>query len=166
MEGYLEKQSSENPKLWKKRWFVMQESKLFYYKTQSDVKEQKPTDETCCGVISMENIDSVTTAVRRLATLAEEEDEAPACPGHLCLTPPRLVVANLHLRPLPHSPDVLLQKDFGVAAFQIRMESRRYVLRAESKDMVRGLLFAAAVVRGTWRTDVYLAVAVDARVAL
>ncbi|KAG6951137.1 hypothetical protein JG687_00013802 [Phytophthora cactorum] len=94
MEGYLEKQSSENPKLWKKRWFVMQESKLFYYKSQGDVKEQKPTDDTCCGVISMENIDSVTTA-----------------------------------------------KDFGVAAFQIRMESRRYVLRAESKDMMHEWLF-------------------------
>ncbi|KAG2861639.1 hypothetical protein PC113_g6991 [Phytophthora cactorum] len=93
MEGYLEKQSSENPKLWKKRWFVMQESKLFYYKSQGDVKEQKPTDDTCCGVISMENIDSVTTA------------------------------------------------DFGVAAFQIRMESRRYVLRAESKDMMHEWLF-------------------------
>ncbi|KAF1781745.1 Protein phosphatase 2C family [Phytophthora cactorum] len=91
--GYLEKQSSENPKLWKKRWFVMQESKLFYYKSQGDVKEQKPTDDTCCGVISMENIDSVTTA------------------------------------------------DFGVAAFQIRMESRRYVLRAESKDMMHEWLF-------------------------
>ncbi|ETO72819.1 hypothetical protein, variant 2 [Phytophthora nicotianae P1976] len=94
MEGYLEKQSSEDPKLWKKRWFVMQESKLFYYKSQGDVKEQKPTDDTCCGVISMENIDSVTTA-----------------------------------------------KDFGVAAFQIRMESRRYVLRAESKDMMHEWLF-------------------------
>lgn len=94
MEGYLEKQSSENPKLWKKRWFVMQESKLFYYKSQGDVKEQKPTDDTCCGVISMENIESVTTA-----------------------------------------------KDFGVAAFQIRMESRRYVLRAESKDMMHEWLF-------------------------
>ncbi|KAG1695496.1 hypothetical protein DVH05_019653 [Phytophthora capsici] len=94
MEGYLEKQSSEDPKLWKKRWFVMQESKLFYYKSQADVKEQKPTDETCCGVISMENIDSVTTA-----------------------------------------------KDFGVAAFQIRMESRRYILRAESKDMMHEWLF-------------------------
>ncbi|KAG7395296.1 hypothetical protein PHYBOEH_003963 [Phytophthora boehmeriae] len=94
MEGYLEKQSSENPKLWKRRWFVMQDSKLFYYKAQSDVREQKPTDETCCGVISMENIDSVTTA-----------------------------------------------KDFGVAAFQIRMESRRYVLRAESRDMMHEWLF-------------------------
>uniref|UniRef100_H3HE73 PPM-type phosphatase domain-containing protein n=1 Tax=Phytophthora ramorum TaxID=164328 RepID=H3HE73_PHYRM len=94
MEGYLEKQSSEDPRLWKKRWFVMQESKLFYYKSQDDVREQKPTDETCCGVISMENIDSVTTA-----------------------------------------------KDFGVAAFQIRMESRRYVLRAESKDMMHEWLF-------------------------
>ncbi|KAE9123548.1 hypothetical protein PF005_g8184 [Phytophthora fragariae] len=94
MEGYLEKQSSEDAKLWKKRWFVMQDSKLFYYKAKSDVREKKPTDETCCGVISMENIDSVTTA-----------------------------------------------KDFGVAAFQIRMESRRYVLRAESKDMMHEWLF-------------------------
>ncbi|CAI5735606.1 unnamed protein product [Peronospora farinosa] len=94
MDGYLEKQSSEDAKLWKKRWFVMQDSKLFYYKTQSDVTEQKSTDETCCGVISMENIDSVTTA-----------------------------------------------KDFGVAAFQIRMESRRYVLRAESKDRMHEWLF-------------------------
>ncbi|KAG6616456.1 protein phosphatase [Phytophthora cinnamomi] len=94
MEGYLEKQSSEDAKLWKRRWFVMQDSKLFYYKSQTDVKEQKPSDDTCCGVISMENIDSVTTA-----------------------------------------------KDFGVAAFQIRMESRRYVLRAESKDMMHEWLF-------------------------
>ena len=66
MEGMLEKQSSEDLKLWKKRWFVMRESKLFYYKAESDVTEQKPTDEACCGVISMENIDSVTTAVRRV----------------------------------------------------------------------------------------------------
>uniref|UniRef100_A0AAV1TF88 PH domain-containing protein n=1 Tax=Peronospora matthiolae TaxID=2874970 RepID=A0AAV1TF88_9STRA len=94
MEGMLEKQSSEDLKLWKKRWFVMRESKLFYYKAESDVTEQKPTDEACCGVISMENIDSVTTA-----------------------------------------------KDFGAAAFQIRMESRRYVLRAESKDMMHEWLF-------------------------
>ena len=65
MDGFLEKQSSEDATLWKKRWFVMQDSKLFYYKSQRDVTEQKPTDETCCGVISMENIDSVTTAVRR-----------------------------------------------------------------------------------------------------
>lgn len=72
MEGYLEKQSSEDAKLWKKRWFVMQDSKLFYYKAKSDVREQKPTDETCCGVISMENIDSVTTAVRP-ATAGETE---------------------------------------------------------------------------------------------
>ncbi|RLN10502.1 hypothetical protein BBJ28_00023612 [Nothophytophthora sp. Chile5] len=146
MEGYLEKQSSEDARLWKRRWFVMQDSKLFYYKAQGDVREQKPTDETCCGVISMENIDSVTTAVRPppgsagLAAIAEEGDDehqAPSCLCRLCLTPPRLLVANLHLRPLSHSPVVLLQKDFGVAAFQIRMESRRYVLRAESKDMVR-----------------------------
>ncbi|TDH67405.1 hypothetical protein CCR75_000404 [Bremia lactucae] len=94
MEGYLEKQSLEDPERWKKRWFVMQDSKLFYYKTQDDVKEQKPTDDSCCGVISMENIDSVTTA-----------------------------------------------KDFGIAAFQIRMESRRYVLRAECKDMMHEWLF-------------------------
>ncbi|KUF78374.1 protein phosphatase 2C 52 [Phytophthora nicotianae] len=114
MEGYLEKQSSEDPKLWKKRWFVMQESKLFYYKSQGDVKEQKPTDDTCCGVISMENIDSVTTA-----------------------------------------------KDFGVAAFQIRMESRRYVLRAESKDMMHEWLFnfqksIANIVSALSRTQVRL----------
>ncbi|KAI9920506.1 hypothetical protein PsorP6_015717 [Peronosclerospora sorghi] len=94
MEGYLEKQSCEDPKRWKKRWFVMQESKLFYYKTQQDVTEQKPSDETCCGVIVMEDIDSVTTA-----------------------------------------------KDFGVTAFQIRLESRRYVLRAASKDMMHEWLF-------------------------
>ncbi|KAF1790515.1 Protein phosphatase 2C family [Phytophthora cactorum] len=138
--GYLEKQSSENPKLWKKRWFVMQESKLFYYKSQGDVKEQKPTDDTCCGVISMENIDSVTTAVRLdlLHLVAEELNEAeartPTCRCYLCLARPLLLLANLRLRPLSHTP---IQKDFGVAAFQIRMESRRYVLRAESKDMVK-----------------------------
>ncbi|ETO72818.1 hypothetical protein, variant 1 [Phytophthora nicotianae P1976] len=142
MEGYLEKQSSEDPKLWKKRWFVMQESKLFYYKSQGDVKEQKPTDDTCCGVISMENIDSVTTAVRLglLHFIAEEMDcsRAPTCRCCLCLTRPLLLLANLHLHPLSHS---IIQKDFGVAAFQIRMESRRYVLRAESKDMMHEWLF-------------------------
>lgn len=151
MEGYLEKQSSEDPKLWKKRWFVMQDSKLFYYKTQNDVTEQKPTDEACCGVISMENIDSVTTAVRlgQLPPIAEEAEEggtASCTQGrcyYLCLTPRRPLVANLRLRPLFHASIVLLQKDFGVAAFQIRMESRRYVLRAESKDMVRKLWIAA-----------------------
>lgn len=30
-----------------------------------------------------------------------------------------------------------VQKDFGVAAFQIRLESRRFILRAESRDRVR-----------------------------
>lgn len=66
MEGFLEKQSSENPQLWKGRWFVMQDSQLFYYKSQADVREKKPTDPTCCGVIQLEAIDSVTTAVRSL----------------------------------------------------------------------------------------------------
>lgn len=65
-EGELEKQSSENPRLWKKRWFVMQENKLFYYKSQRDVIDNKPSDKTCCAVISLEDIDSVTTAVRAI----------------------------------------------------------------------------------------------------
>ncbi|KAF1328475.1 Protein phosphatase, partial [Globisporangium splendens] len=89
MEGYLEKQSSENPFLWKGRWFVMNDSKLFYYKSQSDVRDKVFNDATVCGVIELADIDSVTTA-----------------------------------------------KDFGVATFQIRTQSRRYILRAESKDRV------------------------------
>ncbi|CAH0475246.1 unnamed protein product [Peronospora belbahrii] len=36
---------------------------------------------------------------------------------------------------------VTTAKDFGAAAFQIRMESRRYVLRAASKDMMHEWLF-------------------------
>lgn len=74
MEGFLEKQSSENPQLWKGRWFVMQDSQLFYYKSQTDVCEKKPTDPTCCGVIQLEAIDSVTTAVRCVC-LAERTSE-------------------------------------------------------------------------------------------
>lgn len=64
LEGELEKQSSEDPTRWKKRWFVMLDSKLFYYKRRSDVLDKQPTDRTCCAVISLEDIDSVTTAVR------------------------------------------------------------------------------------------------------
>ncbi|OWZ16552.1 hypothetical protein PHMEG_0009640 [Phytophthora megakarya] len=144
MEGYLEKQSSEDPKLWKKRWFVMQDSKLFYYKTQSDVREQKPTDETCCGVIAMENIDSVTTA--KDFGVAASTDET--CCG---------VIA------MENIDSVTTAKDFGVAAFQIRMESRRYVLRAESRDMMHEWLFnfqksIANIVSALSRTQVTLSI--------
>lgn len=66
MEGFLEKQSSENPQLWKGRWFVMKDDKLFYYKREADVREKKPSDPTVCGVIQLADIDSVTTAVRCL----------------------------------------------------------------------------------------------------
>lgn len=66
MEGFLEKQSSENPQLWKGRWFVMKDDKLFYYKREADVRDKLPTDATVCGVIPLADIDSVTTAVRRM----------------------------------------------------------------------------------------------------
>ncbi|KAJ0412080.1 hypothetical protein ATCC90586_004000 [Pythium insidiosum] len=88
MNGYLEKQSLKSPDLWKRRWFVMQENVLFYYKSEEDVRDGKPSDETCCGIIQLDSIDSVTTA-----------------------------------------------KDFGVGAFQIRLPDRRYVLRADSKEV-------------------------------
>ncbi|TYZ68115.1 hypothetical protein PybrP1_000766 [[Pythium] brassicae (nom. inval.)] len=94
MEGFLEKQSSENPRLWKGRWFVMKDDKLFYYKREADARDKLPTDPTVCGVIQLADIDSVTTA-----------------------------------------------KDFGVATFQIRTQSRRFVLRAESKDRMHDWLF-------------------------
>ncbi|KAJ0388584.1 hypothetical protein P43SY_011684 [Pythium insidiosum] len=64
MNGYLEKQSLKSPDLWKRRWFVMQENVLFYYKSEEDVRDGKPSDETCCGIIQLDSIDSVTTAVR------------------------------------------------------------------------------------------------------
>lgn len=65
MEGFLEKQSSENPRLWKGRWFVMKDDQLFYYKRESDARDKLPTDPSVCGVIPLADIDSVTTAVRR-----------------------------------------------------------------------------------------------------
>lgn len=51
MEGYLEKQSIKNPLQWKTRWFVMQQSELLYYQ-----------DREQCGVIPLDQVDSVTTA--------------------------------------------------------------------------------------------------------
>lgn len=115
MEGYLEKQSSEDPNLWKGRWFVMKDSKLFYYKKEADVREKVFSDTTVCGVIQLADIDSVTTAVRGCS------------------------VREFTFRCLMDSHDrfvLPMQKDFGVATFQIRTQSRRYILRAESKDRV------------------------------
>ncbi|TMW55418.1 hypothetical protein Poli38472_013309 [Pythium oligandrum] len=94
MAGYLEKQSVKNPEVWKRRWFVMQESVLFYYRSEHDVRDKKPTDATCCGVIQLDAVDSVTTA-----------------------------------------------KDFGGGAFQIRLPQRRYILRAETKELMHDWLF-------------------------
>lgn len=82
MEGELQKQSSEDPARWKTRWFVMHESKLFYYKRRADIVDKKPTDRTCCAVISLEDIDSVTTAVRPLV----DRTRRPIGCGWLILT--------------------------------------------------------------------------------
>ena len=39
LEGWLEKQGVKGLiKGWKRRWFVVKENKLFYYKTKEDVK--------------------------------------------------------------------------------------------------------------------------------
>ncbi|KAF1781738.1 Protein phosphatase 2C family [Phytophthora cactorum] len=103
--------------------------------------------------------DSGTTCLLHLVAeeLNEAEARTPMCRCYLCLARPLLLLANLRLRPLSHTH---IQKDFGVAAFQIRMESRRYVLRAESKDMMHEWLFnfqksianiVSALSRTQWR---------------
>ena len=47
-EGYIEKQSPSFHKMWQKRYFVLKDRMLFYYKTKQDYDENK----SCKGVIN------------------------------------------------------------------------------------------------------------------
>jgi hypothetical protein len=83
MTGYLEKQSTKNPDVWKRRWFVMQESALFFYRSESDAIETKPSDRTCCGTIPLDSVHSVTTAVRLLISHDKGANVEASDNGHL-----------------------------------------------------------------------------------
>ena len=47
-EGVLEKQSPSFHKMWQKRYFVLKDRMLFYYKTKQEYEQ----DKTCKGIIN------------------------------------------------------------------------------------------------------------------
>lgn len=49
-EGVIEKQSPSFHKMWQKRYFVLKNRMLFYYKTKADYEQHK----TCKGVINFQ----------------------------------------------------------------------------------------------------------------
>lgn len=51
-EGVIEKQSPSFHKMWQKRYFVLKNRMLFYYKSKADYDQQK----TCKGVINFQQI--------------------------------------------------------------------------------------------------------------
>ncbi|UYV74629.1 PLEKHH2 [Cordylochernes scorpioides] len=109
--GYLTKLGSGKFKTWRRRWFVLQEGVLSYYKAPGERRPQGQLtlDETCRIVITYNNsIQAVSNVVvvavlqnvlRRNATrlLLGREDNKPAIEGWLTKVPDLTPVTNLAL---------------------------------------------------------------------
>lgn len=81
-KGYLEKRSRKNPKVWKKRWFVLGESELYYCKDKHtlDYREVKsiPLSGTEVNLTDLSeglHCFDLNTATRLYQLQAQHEDE-------------------------------------------------------------------------------------------